>query len=69
MKKNKNITVSFSEVEVKDLYYQMRKDRLHSLHENIKLGKETMYDFDTSMDELIDTLSKSTFYHSKTLSI
>jgi len=41
-----------------DPYFHERKKYLHSLHENIKNGKEASYDFDTSMNELIAELEK-----------
>jgi hypothetical protein len=39
-----------------DLFFYERKKHLHVLRENIKNGKESMYDFDESMDELLEEL-------------
>ena len=41
----------------KDVDYGIRKKRLHTLREDIKMGKEVTYDFDTSVDELIKELN------------
>ena len=49
MKQDKNLTE-------KDLHYEARKERLHALREDIKLGKEVMYDFDESMKKLLSSL-------------
>ena len=45
-----------SSVECKDAFYDTRKKRLQRLREDIKSGKETMYDFDTSTDDLMKEL-------------
>jgi hypothetical protein len=39
-----------------DMYYDERQARLSKLRQDMKSGKEPMYDFDTSMDELIGEL-------------
>ncbi len=39
-----------------DAYYYERKERLLQLREDIKSQKMPMYDFDSSMDELIKEL-------------
>ena len=49
-----NYTISSS--NEKDAFYDERKKRLHSLREDIKSGKEPMYDFDTTTDSLIEEL-------------
>jgi hypothetical protein len=40
----------------KDPYYYERREELHQLRADIRSGKEPMYDFDESMDELIKEL-------------
>lgn len=50
---------TLSLTEEKDVFYEIRKERLHSLCDDIMLSREIMYDFDESMDELIVTISKS----------
>lgn len=39
-----------------DPYFYERREELHKLREDIKSGKEKMYDFEESMDELIKEL-------------
>jgi hypothetical protein len=39
-----------------DVFYDKRKLRLSKLRDDVKSGKEPMYDFDVSMDELIEDL-------------
>lgn len=39
-----------------DVFYDKRKLRLSKLRDDVKLDKEPMYDFDVSMDELIEDL-------------
>lgn len=39
-----------------DTFYDERKQRLHVLREDIKSGKEPMYDFDTTTDGLLEEL-------------
>lgn len=39
-----------------DAFYDERKKRLTALREDIQSGKEPMYDFDTSMDALMEEL-------------
>lgn len=39
-----------------DSYFYERKKRLHKLRADIRSGKEKMFDFDKSMDELIAEL-------------
>jgi len=39
-----------------DPYYYERKKELHSLDKNIREGKIEIYDFESSMDELIKEL-------------
>ncbi|HQS71954.1 MAG TPA: hypothetical protein PLH07_02800 [Sulfurovum sp.] len=39
-----------------DVFYDKRKLRLSTLRDDVKSGKESMYDFDVSMDELIEDL-------------
>ncbi len=39
-----------------DTLYEERKERLTQLRKDIKSGIEPMYDFDTSMDTLIEEL-------------
>ena len=56
MSKDTNTKISFSSVKEKDLYYQICKERLHTLRKDIKLGKEPMYDFESSIDELLEML-------------
>ncbi len=41
---------------IEDTFYEERKKRLTQLREDIKSGREPMYDFDTSMDTLIEEL-------------
>jgi len=36
-----------------DPYYYERREQLHKLRDDIRSGKEPMYDFNDSMDELI----------------
>ncbi|SFV57535.1 hypothetical protein MNB_SV-8-963 [hydrothermal vent metagenome] len=45
-----------SPVECKDAFYDTRKKRLQQLRKDIKSGKVTMYDFDTSTDDLMKEL-------------
>lgn len=45
-----------SSVESKDAFFDARKKRLHLLREDMKSGKEVMYDFDTSTDDLMKEL-------------
>ena len=40
----------------KDVYFDARQKRLHILREDIKSGKETMHDFDTTTDMLLEEL-------------
>ncbi|MGB3752201.1 MAG: hypothetical protein WA945_11600 [Arcobacteraceae bacterium] len=39
-----------------DPYFYERRESLHQLRADIRSGKEPMYDFDESMDELIKEL-------------
>lgn len=39
-----------------DPYFYERREELHKLRDDIKSGKEKMYDFEESMDELIREL-------------
>ena len=39
-----------------DPFFYERKKHLHTLRENIKNGRESMHDFDKSMDELLEEL-------------
>ena len=45
-----------STTEDKDAFYDTRKKRLQILREDVKSGKEAMYDFDTSTDVLMKEL-------------
>ena len=45
-----------SPVACQDAFYDARKKRLQRLREDIKSGKESMYDFDVSADDLIGEL-------------
>ena len=47
-------TISSSPDE--DTFYDERKQRLNVLREDIKSGKEPMYDFDTTTDGLLEEL-------------
>jgi len=39
-----------------DPYFYERKEHLHKIRDDIRSGKEPMYDFNESMDELIKEL-------------
>ncbi|MEA2017462.1 MAG: hypothetical protein U9N59_03345 [Campylobacterota bacterium] len=39
-----------------DPYFYERREQLHKLRDDIRSGKEPMYDFNESMDELIKEL-------------
>jgi len=39
-----------------DRYYYERREQLHQIRDDIRSGKEPMYDFNESMDELIAEL-------------
>jgi len=39
-----------------DTFFDERKQRLTQLREDVKLGKEPMYDFNTSTDSLVEDL-------------
>lgn len=41
---------------IEDAFYSERKTRLTTLREDVKSGKEAMYDFDTATDSLIEEL-------------
>ena len=41
-----------------DAYFYERQESLHKLHDEIASGKMPMYDFNESMDELIEELQK-----------
>ena len=41
-----------------DAYFYERRESLHKLHADIENGKMPMYDFNDSMDELIEELQK-----------
>ena len=45
-----------SPIACEDAFYDARKKRLQRLREDIKSGRETMYDFDASTDDLIGEL-------------
>lgn len=49
----KNYTISSSD---SDAFFSERKERLTQLRKDVKSGKEPMYDFDASTDELIEEL-------------
>jgi len=42
--------------EKNDLYFNERQERLMQLRDNITSGEMPMYDFDSSMDELVEEL-------------
>lgn len=48
----KDVMIDKIEVE-EDLYFEQRKEQLHKLRDDVRNGKEMMYDFDKSMDELL----------------
>ena len=48
LKKDKNLEV--------DPYFYERREELHQLREDVKSGKMEMYDFEDSMDELLEEL-------------
>jgi len=41
-----------------DSYFYERREELHQLRDDIKSGKMEMYDFNDSMDELLEELQK-----------
>jgi hypothetical protein len=41
-----------------DPYFYERREELHKLRDDIRSGKMEMYDFNDSMDELIEELQK-----------
>ena len=45
-----------SPVACKDAFYDTRKKRLQRLREDVKSGKEIMYDFDVSTEDLMGEL-------------
>lgn len=46
--------VMIDKIEVdSDPYFEERKEQLHKLRDDVRSGKEKMYDFDKSMDELL----------------
>ena len=45
-----------SSVESKDAFFDARKKRLHQLREDMKSGKEMMYDFNAAADVLLEEL-------------
>ena len=51
-----DVVKSYTISESEDVFYDERKKRLMMLRENIKSGKEPMYDFDSSVDSLIEEL-------------
>ena len=57
--------VMLEKIEVKDdpnleidPYFYERREELHKLREDIRSGKMEMFDFNESMDELIEELKK-----------
>jgi len=50
IKKDKNLEL--------DPYFYERREQLHQLRADIRSGKEKMYDFDDSMDELLEELQQ-----------
>ncbi len=47
---------TISSTQKEDAFYDLRKKRLHSLREDIKSGREPMYDFESVTDELLKEL-------------
>jgi len=47
---------TISSASKEDAFYDLRKKRLHLLREDMKSGKELMYDFETVTDALLKEL-------------
>ena len=47
---------TISSTQKEDVFFDTRSKRLHALREDIKSGKETMYDFEAATDELLKEL-------------
>ncbi len=47
---------TISPTQKEDAFFETRTKRLHTLREDMKSGKEPMYDFETATDELLKEL-------------